>query len=228
VGQKRKFIGLQFRGKGENRFAIGALVKVRAGGSTFTRYIGCGEGYLSCHPAEACVGVGDAEVADVEIRWPSGAVQTFERQPTGAWYGAEEGKPTLERRTFEAARLEAPLRSRPALLSEGSTLRRDGIEEARLIVCLASIEELEELEPLKPTGGLLWVSPLDLEAARRAVGSSPAWTVSAIPEGERDDLLGVSALLPCVLAMEKGVVKAKFSGVGAGTRAARWLAPSAK
>ncbi len=213
IGQDRKFVGVQLRGKAPNRFAVGAKVTLRCGGLIAARAVGCGEGYLSCHPPEVLLGAGDAETADLEILWPSGTRQRFEKTPTGAWYAAEEGRPTLERRTFAP---DAPAAAAPAPArrhSEGETFAGKGV-----ILALATVEELEELEPLKAGGGTLRVSPPDREAMERAAASAPGWTV----EADGAAFLGDAPLLPCVLVVEAGRVKAKFAGPGCGARAARW------
>ncbi len=219
VGQRSGFVGIRLRGKGPNTHGIGAVVRVTAGGSTQSRLIACGEGYLSCHPPEALVGVGGAGAAAVEVHWPSGAVQKFGASPTGAWYTAEEGKDALERLTFASPPPAAAREPGPAALTEGDPVP-SALGSAGVYLFLASVEEFEEFEALKAGGGTLFMPPEDAEAAARAGRSAPGWTPRTdAPAG----VLGTDALLPCVLVVRDGRVEAKFAGVGAGRRAGAWL-----
>lgn len=56
-----------------NRFAIGAIVRVEAGGETMMRLISAGTSFLSQEPAEAFFGLGAATYADsITVEWPDG------------------------------------------------------------------------------------------------------------------------------------------------------------
>jgi hypothetical protein len=90
---------LVLRGRA-NRFAVGAVVRLTAGGVTQMREIGSGPSYLSqSPPGEAHFGIGKAETIDrVEIVWPSGSRQTFSGLPVRATIRFDEGRaPVLER-----------------------------------------------------------------------------------------------------------------------------------
>ncbi len=67
---------------GANRSAVGALVKVTAGGVTRTREVQAGQGHFGLqHDLDVTIGLGDACTIDrVEIIWPdtSGSVDTFD------------------------------------------------------------------------------------------------------------------------------------------------------
>lgn len=65
-----------------NTAALGAQVTVRADGATVVRTLRSGAGYLSGVDPVLHLGVGDAEVVDLEIRWPDGTVSRFESLPT--------------------------------------------------------------------------------------------------------------------------------------------------
>jgi hypothetical protein len=68
------FLVIRPRMPGTNHWAIGAVVRVTAGGRTLTRPILAGQGYHSQEPAEAHFGLGAATSADsVQILWPNGA-----------------------------------------------------------------------------------------------------------------------------------------------------------
>lgn len=65
-------------GKRSNRDGIGAVVKVTAGGMTMTQVMDGCTGYLSHSDMPLYFGLGDAASADrIEVRWPSGTVQTL-------------------------------------------------------------------------------------------------------------------------------------------------------
>ena len=58
-----------------NRFAIGAVVRVTAGGRTMTRLITAGTSLLGQEPAEAFFGLGASTSAtSVSVEWPGGGV----------------------------------------------------------------------------------------------------------------------------------------------------------
>jgi hypothetical protein len=64
-------------GKRSNRSAIGARVRITAGGRTQTAEVRSGGSYLSHSDLRLHFGVGGATRADrIEIRWPDGSLQT--------------------------------------------------------------------------------------------------------------------------------------------------------
>jgi hypothetical protein len=80
LADKRPIHWLKIRliGKQSNRDGIGALVKVTAAGLTQTQYVDGNSGYLSHSVLPLYFGLGDAAAADrIEVRWPSGRVQTL-------------------------------------------------------------------------------------------------------------------------------------------------------
>jgi enediyne biosynthesis protein E4 len=71
-----RFLQIQLTGTQSNRDGLGAIVRVRAGGRTLTRYCDGKSGYLSQSVLPLYFGLGDAERVDsVEVRWPSGQTQ---------------------------------------------------------------------------------------------------------------------------------------------------------
>ena len=69
-------IRIKLVGKRSNRDAIGALVRLTAGGKTVTRQVEAGSGYASESPLTLHFGLGTASRIDgVEITWPGGLVQ---------------------------------------------------------------------------------------------------------------------------------------------------------
>jgi hypothetical protein len=67
------WIGVRLRQSGANPFALGAQVRVRAGGREWLRELRAGTSYLSGNPPELHVGLGAVERIDsIEVRWPDG------------------------------------------------------------------------------------------------------------------------------------------------------------
>lgn len=74
-------VELKLVGTESNRDAIGACVKLTAGGKTMTRQVEAGSGYASQMMLPVHFGLGNADRVDsIEICWPSGKVQRFEGQ----------------------------------------------------------------------------------------------------------------------------------------------------
>jgi len=72
------WIEFQLEGTKSNRDAIGARVKVVAGGKTQYDHVAFASGYASSSAGPLHFGLGAAKSADVvEIRWPSGVVQSL-------------------------------------------------------------------------------------------------------------------------------------------------------
>ncbi|HUB84023.1 MAG TPA: CRTAC1 family protein [Bryobacteraceae bacterium] len=72
------WIEFQLEGTKSNRDAVGARVKVVAGGKTQYNHVAFASGYASSSAGPLHFGLGPSKSADlVEIRWPSGRVQTL-------------------------------------------------------------------------------------------------------------------------------------------------------
>ena len=79
MGEGRNWLTLELRGKKSNRDAIGAQLKLTAGGRTQHNHVSASVGYASSSQKAVHFGLGDARVAErIEIRWPSGQVQVLE------------------------------------------------------------------------------------------------------------------------------------------------------
>jgi hypothetical protein len=73
---------LDLRAPPPNVFAIGARVRITAGGKTWTRELYAGTSYLSADDLAIHAGVGNARSIDeVAVRWPGGEVETFRGVP---------------------------------------------------------------------------------------------------------------------------------------------------
>jgi hypothetical protein len=77
------WIAFRLVGTRSNRSAIGALVTVEAGGQRQMRVVDGGSGFASQNDRRVHVGLGTQTQAErVEIRWPSGLVQTIANLPS--------------------------------------------------------------------------------------------------------------------------------------------------
>ncbi len=80
VGQGRHWLGLRLEGRRSNRDAVGTTIRLTAGGRSMTRAVEAGSGYASQSPLAVHFGLGDASRVDaVEITWPSGDVERYDR-----------------------------------------------------------------------------------------------------------------------------------------------------
>jgi hypothetical protein len=88
----RNWVSFDLAGTKSNRMAIGARVKVLAGGMTQTDEVHSGGSYLSQNDTRLHFGLGSARKIDqVEIRWPSGAVETLGELDANQFYSVLEG-----------------------------------------------------------------------------------------------------------------------------------------
>jgi len=75
-GEKLHWIGVKLVGSQSKRDGLGALVKVTAGGKTFTQVNDGVSGYLSHSLIPLYFGLGEiADVEKIEVTWPSGVQQ---------------------------------------------------------------------------------------------------------------------------------------------------------
>jgi hypothetical protein len=80
-------------GTESNRDGIGARLQVSAGGRKQTGEVRSGGSYLSHNDLRAHFGLGHADRIDrLEIRWPSGLVETVTGVPADRFYVAQEGQ----------------------------------------------------------------------------------------------------------------------------------------
>jgi hypothetical protein len=79
----RRHLTVRPRMAGPNAFAIGAVVRVRAGGARYSRVITAGTSLLSQEPAEALFGFPAANTVDVRVEWPGGGVTDVAGVQTG-------------------------------------------------------------------------------------------------------------------------------------------------
>jgi hypothetical protein len=88
------WLRLLLEGRASNRNGIGARVTVRVGNRTFMQCVKSGSSYLSESDRRLTFGLGRATHADeIEILWPSGAVQTLGRTARNQVLRITEGEP---------------------------------------------------------------------------------------------------------------------------------------
>jgi hypothetical protein len=87
-------VGFLLEGTKSNRDAIGAVITVTAGGRTRRAWRSGGGSFQSASGPVVHFGLGDAQVDQVEIRWPSGRVERVEGVQVGGIYRLREGTPT--------------------------------------------------------------------------------------------------------------------------------------
>jgi len=79
MGEGRNWLTLELVGSKSNRDAIGAQIRLTAGGRTQHNHVTTSVGYASASQKAVHFGLGEAKVAErIEIRWPSGQVQVLE------------------------------------------------------------------------------------------------------------------------------------------------------
>ena len=91
------WLGLRLRGTRSGKTPIGARVTCRAGGPIVVRWLTSGTGYLSAHDPRIWFGLGDAAKVDrLEVKWPSGASQSWADLPADRiLVGSKKGTKTL-------------------------------------------------------------------------------------------------------------------------------------
>lgn len=95
-GNGNHFVNFRLVGTKSNRDAMGARIRVLAGGLSQIREIAGGGSYLSQSDLRANFGLGKAVRMDlVEISWPSGQKQAFRDVAADKFYLIQEGRNEL-------------------------------------------------------------------------------------------------------------------------------------
>lgn len=81
---RRSWLALRVRGEGRNRDAVGARLRIDAGGHSMIRQVlAGGTGYLGMNDLVVHAGCGDAAVARVQVWWPNSSIsRTVDNLPT--------------------------------------------------------------------------------------------------------------------------------------------------
>jgi hypothetical protein len=90
------WLKIRLVGTKSNRDGIGTLITVTANGKTQRTRVRSGSSYLSQSDLRAHFGLGSATSADVEIRWPSGAVDRITGVACDRIWTAREGAGALQ------------------------------------------------------------------------------------------------------------------------------------
>jgi enediyne biosynthesis protein E4 len=89
----RHWVSFELAGVKSNRLAIGARLKIIAGGITQTEEIHSGGSYLSQNDLRVHFGLGTADKIDsLEIRWPGGSTEVVKNLAADRFYAILEGK----------------------------------------------------------------------------------------------------------------------------------------
>jgi hypothetical protein len=90
------FLALQLRGVVTSRDAIGALVRLRSSGRTWSQQLTAGDGYHASNQRQLIFGLGDCEqIAELTVHWPSGLKHRFVSPPINKELLAVEGREQL-------------------------------------------------------------------------------------------------------------------------------------
>jgi hypothetical protein len=88
-----RWVAFQLEGRKSNRDAVGAQVRITAAGGSQLRFVDGGNGFASQSSRRLHFGLGAAATVDrVEVRWPSGARQSFDKLQAGRVYRIIEGE----------------------------------------------------------------------------------------------------------------------------------------
>jgi hypothetical protein len=97
VAPPRNWIELELRSPRVNRLAIGAQVRLTAGGRTLLRFVNGGNGFAGQSTTRIHVGLDAArEVDRVDIRWPDGTRQSLEQLTANRLYEVVQGRQTSQ------------------------------------------------------------------------------------------------------------------------------------
>ncbi|MBI4462292.1 MAG: CRTAC1 family protein [Acidobacteria bacterium] len=92
-GNRNHWLSLVLEGTASPRDAIGTSVRIQVGGRILARVVAGGGSYLSSSDRRMHVGLGNNQQADrIEVRWPSGTLEVFEKVAAGKVYRVREGE----------------------------------------------------------------------------------------------------------------------------------------
>ncbi len=104
VDPARHWLKVKLTGVQSNRSAIGARVTVRYGGRIQAQEVLSQSSYLSVNDSRLHFGLGAAEAAEVEIRWPLGRVEKLEKVAADQLIRVKEGSGIVKAERFGRAR----------------------------------------------------------------------------------------------------------------------------
>ena len=93
AGEAGHWLGLQLRGTKSGRTPVGARVTSHAGGRALTRWVTTGTSYLTASDPRLWIGLGASQTVEhLEVRWPSGLVQSWSDLRADCLLDLEEGR----------------------------------------------------------------------------------------------------------------------------------------
>jgi hypothetical protein len=95
-GNRNRWIGIELVSSKSNPAAVGARIAWQAGAIRRERFRTAGGSYLSSHDEREVLGLGAADSATIEVRWPSGVVDRIANVRAGRYYRLVEGSGKLE------------------------------------------------------------------------------------------------------------------------------------
>ena len=101
--RENHWIKVRLEGTRSNRSAIGARVLVHYGGKTQAQAVLSQASYMSSNDPRLHFGLGVSATADIEVHWPSGAVEKFPSQAADRLITILEGKGVVPGRAFSAS-----------------------------------------------------------------------------------------------------------------------------
>ncbi|HET9216759.1 MAG TPA: ASPIC/UnbV domain-containing protein, partial [Terriglobia bacterium] len=100
-GNRNNSILVRTIGTTSNRDGIGARLRLFLGNKTLRRDIKAGSSYLAQNDLRVHFGLGESQRADrLEIRWPSGTVETIENVQANQIITVREGSGVINRQPF--------------------------------------------------------------------------------------------------------------------------------
>jgi len=119
-GGTNKSLRIKLVGTKSNRDGIGAVITVVSGSDKQTKMVRSGSSYLSQSELVATFGLAQNLKADsIEIKWPSGQVDTLTNVAAGQTVTVQEGKGTVSSRAYGSA----PKKPAPAKVADLSAER---------------------------------------------------------------------------------------------------------
>jgi enediyne biosynthesis protein E4 len=110
----RHWVNFELAGTKSNRMAIGARLKLLAGGLTQTEEIHSGGSYLSQSDTRVHFGLGSAtRIDNLEIRWPSGKVESWGGFPADKFYSILEGQGIVAAERIRPKAMSGASRKKP-------------------------------------------------------------------------------------------------------------------
>lgn len=133
VGSDNGFLRVELEGGASGRDAYGAIVRVKTLTGTLTKVKSAGSGYLSQHDQRLLFGLSDArQVREVEVTWPSGAVDRPGPVPAGTAIRIVEGRGGHETVAERHFRLPDPLSRAETMLAKLGFRKGEPFPDLRL------------------------------------------------------------------------------------------------